>query len=101
VPSGKGGIQGQTLPSILDLETAWREHTKAIDANTNAIQDMHLALSAAEARLHEHIEQVAKQLEASQLAELEEQIRQMRIEFDARLQVVEAELKVRSVGGEP
>jgi hypothetical protein len=100
MPLGSKGIQGQALPSIADVEAAWREHTKALDAATNAIQDMHLALHAAEARLHEHLDQVIAQLENTQLAELEEQIRQMRIEFDARLQVLEEELKVRSVGGE-
>jgi hypothetical protein len=99
-PGSKGSIQGQALPSIDNLEAAWREHTRVLEANTVAIQDMHLALHAAEARLHEHLDQVTAQIERSQLAELEEQIRQMRIEFDARLQVVEAELKVRSVGGE-
>lgn len=99
-------IGGRALPTIEDIAAAWREHTRALASIEQTIRDMQAAMLGAESRLHTHMEQIAQTIGRTQLADLEEQIRQLRIEFDARLQVVEQglqvveqELKERSVGG--
>lgn len=86
-------LKGQALPKVEDIAAAWQEHTQTL-------HDFRAEMAAAESRIHVHLDQVANRIDDAQIAEIKEAIRQMRIEFDARLQVLEGEAQARAVGGE-